>query len=543
MDRQSERPGTSHGGTSRLDAGINWLYTRFRTKYLWILVAITAAAVECAVPLLVLIIGPVFGGGRSTILSIMVPASMLGIPTLWWVVRTHHASAVAYLRGDDPGPPPDEVWRSSVAELAYGVFLIVCGYWVPLTAGAILTGVMLGSGALLTAVFCYAVTVSAALLGSLFFLVWEAALRPLARELAPRLSADILVDSRGPSISMKLFILLTTISLFNGFAVGSVALIPRSHDARAAVAALTSVAVSIGLAATVITMLRRSFVTRIDEIRGALDLVESGKREDVTLAPLAGDELDEVTDSFNGMVRQLEQREEDMRDSRARIVAVADSERRRMERDLHDGAQQYMALIGLQLSNHAENVASDPNLRAEVEELQSTLAAAQAELRNLAHGIYPATLETEGLAPAIREAAGRATVPVTVTSDGVTRLARDVEAALYFCCLEALQNVGKYAGPDATVRVTLSRIGSRINFAVSDDGVGFNVAAHVHGHGLTNMQDRIGALGGEIAVTSVPDEGTTVTGWVPTDAIQGMTETSSPLSVEEEPPLRARISE
>jgi signal transduction histidine kinase len=192
-----------------------------------------------------------------------------------------------------------------------------------------------------------------------------------------------------------------------------------------------------------------------------------------------------------------------------------------MERDLHDGAQQYMALIGLQLSNHAENVASDPNLRAEVEELRSTLAAAQAELRNLAHGIYPATLETEGLAPAIREAAGRATVPVTVTSDGVNRLAREVEAALYFCCLEALQNVGKYAGPEATARVALSRMDSRINFTVSDDGIGFDVAARAHGHGLINMQDRIGALGGEIAVTSAPNEGTIVAGWVPADATPG----------------------
>jgi hypothetical protein len=217
-----------------LETWINWLYTHHRRRYVWILVAVTASTVEVAVPFLVFALSPVVAIGYSGLwltMSIMVPASLLGIPTLCWVVRTHHSSAIEYLRGDDPGPAADEVWRTSVAELATGVLMIVCGYWVPLAAGAVLLGIRLDKSLAVTALFIYSTAVGAALVGVFFFLLWEAALRPLARELGPQLSPGILRESRGPSISVKLFVLLTLISLFNGFVVGSVSLIPTSsHD-------------------------------------------------------------------------------------------------------------------------------------------------------------------------------------------------------------------------------------------------------------------------------------------------------------------------
>jgi signal transduction histidine kinase len=287
------------------------------------------------------------------------------------------------------------------------------------------------------------------------------------------------------------------------------------------VAAITSVAVSVVLGASVIWLVRRSFVTRIDEIRGALDRVQSGVREGVALAPLAGDELDEVTSSFNGMVAQLAQREDDMRASRVRIVAVADEERRRMERDLHDGAQQYLSLMRLQVAaiKRAIKQGSQP-VTEQLDELSTTVDKALAELRNLAHGIYPATLETEGIRSALEEAARRAVLPTVVDGDDLPRLARESEAAIYFCCLEALQNAGKHAGPDATATLTLRAVDHRIEFEVADTGVGFDPEERPSS-GLTNMSDRIGAIGGHVSVSSTRGAGTVVRGWAPASPAAG----------------------
>ena len=227
--------------------------------------------------------------------------------------------------------------------------MIVAGYWVPLSLGAVICARRLDSPPSLLLTSVYAVTVSAALVGVFFFLIWETAFRPLARELAPQLSADILSQRSGPSISTKLFLLLVLTSLFNGFIVGSMSLIPSSYEGRAAVGTLASIAVSMALAGSVIWLLRRSFVTRVDEIRRALDQVQAGAREGIDLAPLAGDDLDEVTRAFNAMTHQLKQSEDDIRVSRSRIVAAADEGRKRIERNIHDGAQQQLVALALDL--------------------------------------------------------------------------------------------------------------------------------------------------------------------------------------------------
>ena len=497
---------------SWLEAGTLWLYSHYRRRYVWILVGITAISVECVVPVLVVILVPVFTATTphlSLVMGMIVAASFLGIPTLYWVVRTHHGSAIRYLRGDDPAPPADEVWITSVAELAKGVFLIAAGYWAPLTVSALICGRLLGEPPAMMFVFVYAVTVSTALIGVFFFLIWETAVRPLARELAPQLAPDILLQRRGPSISTKLFILLVLTSLFNGFVVGSLSLIPGSHNERASVAAWTSIAVSLALAGSVIWLLRGSFVSRLDEIRQALDQVEAGAREGVDLAPLAGDDLDDVTRAFNAMTRQLKRGEDDIRMSRSRIVAAADESRKRVERNIHDGAQQRLVALALDLRMLEEQVPTlqMEELGASLRRIGDDIRAALNELRELARGLHPSVLTTDGLGPAVEQLVSRSPVPVSVEVPQ-TRFPEAVESACYFTAAEAMANVAKYANAtEAAIRI--EQADGHIRLLITDNGCGG--ADPTAGSGLTGLVDRIAALDGTLMVDSPAGVGTTLT--------------------------------
>ncbi|HKH25040.1 MAG TPA: ATP-binding protein, partial [Acidimicrobiales bacterium] len=140
------------------------------------------------------------------------------------------------------------------------------------------------------------------------------------------------------------------------------------------------------------------------------------------------------------------------------------------------------------------------------------------ELRDLAHGIYPPVLMDRGLVAALESAAGRAALPVAVVGSDVGRFSQEVEAAVYFCCLEALQNAAKHAGEGSRATVTIERRDEGLSFAVADDGVGFDPAGPAgRGHGFVNMGDRVGAIGGTLEVDSAPGRGTRVSGVVPID--------------------------
>ena len=204
----------------------------------------------------------------------------------------------------------------------------------------------------------------------------------------------------------------------------------------------------------------------------------------------------------------------DLRDSRARIVASGQQERLRLERNLHDGAQQRLFNIQLKLTE-ARARASDPQLARALDDLTADAAATVDELRTLAHGLYPTVLRERGLIEALRAAARGAAVPVRVVDEGVGRCTPTVEEAVYFCVLEAVQNTTKHAGPGARATVQLGRLGAEVRFAVSDDGVGFDPARRSDGIGLVSMRDRIGAAGGTLDVVSRPGAGTTVSGVVP----------------------------
>ena len=211
---------------------------------------------------------------------------------------------------------------------------------------------------------------------------------------------------------------------------------------------------------------------------------------------------------------------EDLRSSRQRLVTAQDQERRRIERNLHDGAQQQLVALAVQL-RLARSTASRDLAETEVmlERLERDVADALENLRDLARGIYPPLLADKGLAAAIEAQAVRAALPVTVDADGIGRYRQEVEAAVYFCTLEALQNASKYAEP-SEVTVRLREEGGELVFAIRDDGRGFDRTTTPLGTGLQGMSDRLAALDGRLEVLSSPGAGTTVTGRI---AVPGRT--------------------
>ncbi|MFN2555294.1 MAG: sensor histidine kinase, partial [Nitriliruptorales bacterium] len=217
-----------------------------------------------------------------------------------------------------------------------------------------------------------------------------------------------------------------------------------------------------------------------------------------------------------GLTAELRQRLEELRDSRRRLVEAQDQERRRLERDLHDGAQQQLVALKLKLGLARRFAARDG--ASETEQLLDQLAAEADEavrnLRELAHGIYPPLLAAEGLAGALRARAARSPIPVRVEAEGVGRFSQEVEAAVYFCVLEGIQNAVKYARA-AQVIVRLREYDTQFTFEVTDDGAGFDATTTPRGHGLTNMADRLDALGGTLIVDSTPGHRTTIRGELP----------------------------
>jgi signal transduction histidine kinase len=204
----------------------------------------------------------------------------------------------------------------------------------------------------------------------------------------------------------------------------------------------------------------------------------------------------------------------ELRNSRARLAAASARERRNLERDLHDGTQQALVALGVKLALAVEQVA-DPELNQQLSELGDELDRAIAELRDLAHGIYPSLLSDLGLVYSLKSVALHSGRSVEVTGDGIGRYSAEIESAFYYCCREALQNAMRHGGAGARISIHLRDTGDRLSFEVRDDGDGFDVGERRTGDGLNNMEDRIGALDGSIRFVSAPGEGTVVSGVVP----------------------------
>ena len=207
--------------------------------------------------------------------------------------------------------------------------------------------------------------------------------------------------------------------------------------------------------------------------------------------------------------RALRDRVHDLRDARQRILAAADAERRRIERDLHDGAQQRMVAVAVTLGLAEARFASDPEGAAQlVAQAREEAQLAVKELRELARGIHPALLSDRGLGPALEALAARAPVPVEVSGVPSDPLDSDIEACAYYFTAEALTNVAKYAHASAAW-VELSLEDDRLRVQVRDDGVGG--ADPTTGTGLRGLRDRVDALDGDLEVDSPRGGGTIVT--------------------------------
>jgi signal transduction histidine kinase len=219
-----------------------------------------------------------------------------------------------------------------------------------------------------------------------------------------------------------------------------------------------------------------------------------------------------------GMVLRNVRLVQDLRASRQRLVAVQDAERRRLERNIHDGAQQQLVALAVKARLARQLTEREPAKAAEIlGQIEAETQTALQDLRDLARGIYPPLLADRGLVAALEAQSRKASVPVSVEAEAVGRYAADVEATVYFCTLEALQNVAKYAGADRTL-IRLSQSNGILSFEVVDEGRGFDPNAVATGSGLQGMADRLAAVGGSLDIRSAPGSGTTVAGRVPVTA-------------------------
>jgi signal transduction histidine kinase len=214
------------------------------------------------------------------------------------------------------------------------------------------------------------------------------------------------------------------------------------------------------------------------------------------------------------LATQVEASLNELQESRARIQAAADSERLRIERDLHDGAQQRLVALRIRLELAAELAEGEPGRgSALLFELGRELEEALEEVRSLARGVYPSVLADQGLEEALAAVARKAPIATTVDARDLSRYPTEVESAVYFCCLEALQNVAKHAKGASSIWISLVDDGA-LRFAVVDDGAGFSGETVTAGTGVISMRDRLAAVGGELKIHSTPGEGTQVVGAV-----------------------------
>jgi signal transduction histidine kinase len=224
----------------------------------------------------------------------------------------------------------------------------------------------------------------------------------------------------------------------------------------------------------------------------------------------------EVNERLRRSEEALEAQAASLQASRVRLVEATDRIRRQVERDLHDGAQQRLVALGLGLRMAQDQCGHDPGAAAAaLAGLRDELHAARSELRDLAHGVYPSVLSQHGLADALAAAADRCPMPVRLRAPDLGRFPAPIEAAVYFCCVEALQNAAKHAGDEARVDLTIAREADSLRFAVADDGTGFDPDLVGGGDGFDNMRDRLGAAGGSLLVDSAVGAGTTVAGSLP----------------------------
>lgn len=345
------------------------------------------------------------------------------------------------------------------------------------------------------------------------FLLIEIVLRPLLTRLRESTPPEWDPPQASLSLRTRIVVAVPIMTVLSGYyAVGLTS--DASDETRFTLGIFAAIIWSLSVGLLLAGTFSQSLTEPVDDLVQATEQVERGNLE-IRVRSVSGDEVGVLSARFNEMVTGLRTAQSELAASRARVVAAADAERRRFERDVHDGAQQELVLLRLKLSATKRMVSDMPAALAAIEELEGDSKRALDELRDLAHGLYPAALEEEGVAAALAEAGRRSAHTVRVTVKGVGRHPRELEAAVYFTCLEALQNATKHAGDDATVTIELAEADGMLRVVVADDGAGFDASTRNGSHGLQNMADRLGALGGTLTIGSTPGDGTRITGSVP----------------------------
>jgi len=529
---RSERERVSSGLLDRL-------YARFGTRYLvlvlaWLeLLALAGGMLSAVVATRLL----AQSYRPPSALALLVEGAILvgcGVPFV--VLAREARPLIKWIRDGRPENLASEAWHIGVTLIRRvwpRCFVLSSVLLIPADVWAV-GQYRLGAGGF--AVAWVFTQLGSAVTAAYMFFVGEAMLRPMVQDAA---SVGAPMEGvRRPRVRIRQKVLLalavtTAFAVLVSQAIGSIGHTPASR-------LLGAVAISALIALTFTPVLIRAVT---DSVTGPVRKLTSATARaaagdlDHPVPVTSDDEFGVLTTTFNDMIRGLREREElrsekveltsalqaslsdlqrraeELRASRARVVTAADVERRRMERDLHDGAQEQLVLLGLKLGQAGRLIDEDPAAATAIHgELRADLHEALSQLRDLAHGIYPAVLEAQGLPAALREAVERAAIPAELHCDGARRYRPELEAAVYFCCLEALQNAAKHAGSGARVTVDLTERGRTLIFEVTDDGQGYEPADGSTGMGLQNMADRIGALGGELTIRSVPGSGTTISG-------------------------------
>jgi signal transduction histidine kinase len=254
------------------------------------------------------------------------------------------------------------------------------------------------------------------------------------------------------------------------------------------------------------------------ELLGALSIV---KRPGESITPTEGKLVRDLAGQAGLVMRNVALTEQlmdyigQLQASRQRLVSAQDEERRKLERNLHDGVQQQLVALSVRLRLAQGTVDRDPEkTKTMLADLQTDAGQTIEDLRDLARGIYPPLLADKGLVAALEAQARKGSVATEVSAENIARYPKDVEAAVYFCTLEALNNVAKYSGA-SRAEVRLARTNGDLTFVVSDDGAGFDQDRTSYGTGLRGMADRVEAIGGTLEIRSAPGSGTSVTGRIP----------------------------
>jgi signal transduction histidine kinase len=346
-------------------------------------------------------------------------------------------------------------------------------------------------------------------------------MRPVLNDLAGRIDPTPSPDA-GISVRWKMLVVIPALTVAmagGGFLFGAP---PGVHHWSLVSGVLIAGAAATLLAVPVTLLTARSFLEPLDDILSATERLKRGDFK-TPVPELFADEYGTVAHSFNEAMKGLADRQrlageneqllDQVRASRARIVAASDAERRRVERNIHDGAQQRLVALALDLELLIEQTeaAAATDARSTAVRARETLNGALRELRELARGLHPSVLTTDGLSPALEQLALRATLPVEIHAP-TERFPAAIEATVYFVACEALANTAKYAEA-STARVSLERHNGRLVIEVSDDGIGG--AQPQPGSGLAGLADRVAALDGSLIVESPSGHGTVLKAELP----------------------------